>query len=224
MPKPLLLGHRGARNYAPENTFDAFDLALQHGCDGFEFDVRLTADGHAVIFHDATLEECEVDESSYCSLLDAYPQLPTLEQVFQRFSHRAFMNAELKVAGLESRVAEVLHRFPTPHGILISSFLPEVVSTMHDRSPHAELGFICRDPKLLDLWRKLPITWAVLNFKLVTPDLCNKIHEAGRKVLVWTLNNKQQLQEFNAMGVDGIISDDTRLLAEVLRGDVPFVL
>ncbi len=41
-PKPLLLGHRGAKSYAPENTIEAFELALQHGCDGFEFDVRLT--------------------------------------------------------------------------------------------------------------------------------------------------------------------------------------
>jgi hypothetical protein len=45
---PLLLGHRGARRAAPENTLAAFDLALQHGCDGFEFDVRRTLDGRSL--------------------------------------------------------------------------------------------------------------------------------------------------------------------------------
>ena len=55
MALPLLLGHRGARASAgiPENTLASFDLALQHGCDGFEFDVRLTACGTAVVCHDA---------------------------------------------------------------------------------------------------------------------------------------------------------------------------
>ena len=54
MALPLLLGHRGSRVSAgiPENTFASFDLALKHGCDGFEFDVRLTACGTAVVCHD----------------------------------------------------------------------------------------------------------------------------------------------------------------------------
>jgi glycerophosphoryl diester phosphodiesterase len=54
---PLLLGHRGARHYAPENTLDAFDLALAHGCDGFEFDVRMSADHHPIIVHDPNLRD-----------------------------------------------------------------------------------------------------------------------------------------------------------------------
>ena len=51
-PRPLLLGHRGARRVAPENTFFAFDKALRAGCDGFEFDVRLSSDGRGVVCHD----------------------------------------------------------------------------------------------------------------------------------------------------------------------------
>ena len=51
----FFLGHRGARavRQIPENTLASFELCLQHGCDGFEFDVRLSADGQAVICHDA---------------------------------------------------------------------------------------------------------------------------------------------------------------------------
>jgi glycerophosphoryl diester phosphodiesterase len=52
--RPLLLGHRGTCRSASvrENTFNAFNLALTRGCDGFEFDVRLTADRVAVVCHD----------------------------------------------------------------------------------------------------------------------------------------------------------------------------
>jgi len=52
--RPLLLGHRGARaeKSIPENTLASFDCALAQGCDGFEFDVRLSADGQPVICHD----------------------------------------------------------------------------------------------------------------------------------------------------------------------------
>ena len=62
-PKPLLLGHRGAKSYAPENTIEAFELALQHGCDGFEFDVRFTADAQAVICHDPKFNRVEIATS-----------------------------------------------------------------------------------------------------------------------------------------------------------------
>ncbi len=58
--RPLLLGHRGARRAAPENTLEAFDLALAHGCDGFEFDVRMTRDGRCVICHDPRLRGREI--------------------------------------------------------------------------------------------------------------------------------------------------------------------
>ncbi|MGC1220522.1 MAG: glycerophosphodiester phosphodiesterase, partial [Candidatus Sulfotelmatobacter sp.] len=63
--RPLLLGHRGARaeKSIPENTLASFDLTLAQGCDGFEFDVRLTADGHAVVCHDATAHGLKIAES-----------------------------------------------------------------------------------------------------------------------------------------------------------------
>ncbi len=59
---PLLLGHRGARasRQIPENSLASFELCLQHGCDGFEFDVRRSADGVAVICHDAAVGGVEI--------------------------------------------------------------------------------------------------------------------------------------------------------------------
>src|SRR5262249_27028360 len=54
--RPLVLGHRGARHAAPENTLRAFELALAEGADGIELDVRLDGDGRVIVLHDRTLE------------------------------------------------------------------------------------------------------------------------------------------------------------------------
>ena len=55
-PQPVIFAHRGASAYAPENTLAAFELAVQQGADAIELDVKLSADGHAIVMHDETLE------------------------------------------------------------------------------------------------------------------------------------------------------------------------
>src|SRR5882762_10350141 len=89
--KPLLLGHRGARAFRqiPENSLASFELCLRHGCDGFEFDVRRSADGQAVICHDATVGGMEIANTASETL-----PLPTLEDVLRQFAHRAFLDIE----------------------------------------------------------------------------------------------------------------------------------
>src|SRR5215470_4749718 len=103
---PLLLGHRGARRFAPvlENTFAAFDLALEHGSDGFEFDVRLTSCRRAVVCHDPKVGGITVARARSPQLR----QLPVLEEVLSRYSRRAFFDIELKVEGLEQKVLAAL--------------------------------------------------------------------------------------------------------------------
>src|SRR6478752_4216508 len=99
MNRPLLLGHRGLRSrslHIRENTLASFDLALQHGCDGFEFDVRLTADNRAVICHGGRFAGITIARTA-CSRLRA---LPLLEDVLARYARRAFLDIELKVPGL----------------------------------------------------------------------------------------------------------------------------
>src|ERR1700751_175302 len=100
----LLLGHRGARaiRAVPENTLASFDLALAHGCDGFEFDVRRTGDGRALICHDPPIHEIEIARAGPGQLTN----LPDLELVLARYHASAFLDIELKVAGLEPTVLQ----------------------------------------------------------------------------------------------------------------------
>ena len=82
--RPLLLGHRGASKYVPENTLPAFNLALKHGCDGFEFDVRYSSDGQTVLCHDPFLNGLEIGATSHSELCRS---VPTQELAELRAAH-----------------------------------------------------------------------------------------------------------------------------------------
>jgi glycerophosphoryl diester phosphodiesterase len=209
MSLPILLGHRGARAFRPipENTLASFELCLQHGCDGFEFDVRRSADGQAVICHDATIDGMEIENTAANSL-----PLPTLEEVLQQFAHRAFLDIELKVAGLELQTLAELRKHPPQKGYVVSSFLPDVLTAIHDLGSAIPLGFLCDTPDQLRSWHETPAEWVIPQFKLTDRELVELVHAAGKRIMVWTVNRAERMREFAGWGVDAIISDETELL------------
>ena len=208
--KPLLLGHRGARatRSIPENTIASFDLAIKHGCHGFEFDVRLTKDGHAVICHDPKFKGKVIARSSGMDLAE----LPTLEDVLLRYAKTKFLDIELKVAGLEEHTLTGLHKYPPRNGYVISSFLPEVIRKLATLNPQVQLGIICENRSQLSKWRDLPVQSVIVEKKLAQEKLIDEIHALGRKIFVWTINRQKDMERFAEYGVDGIISDETELL------------
>ena len=210
---PLLLGHRGARAFLqiPENTLASFELCLQHGCDGFEFDVRLSADGEAVVCHDAAVGGMEIGKTALKSLA-----LPTLEDVLRQFAHRAFLDIELKVAGLERQTLAELRKHPPQRGYVVSSFLPDVLMAIHDLDPAVPLGFLCDSRDQLRDWRETPAEWVIPQFKLTDRELVELVHAAGKRIMVWTVNRAKSMREFAEWDVDAIISDETELLVRSL--------
>ena len=209
---PLLLGHRGARasKSIPENTFASFDLALQHGCDGFEFDVRLTGCGGSVVCHDPTIDDVTVSRADASQLT----HLPLLEHVLQRYGQRAFLDIELKVAGLESKVLNSLREFRMEEDYVVSSFLSEVVMELKTRSQKIQAGIICDKAGQLVCWRETNADYVIPHYSLVTPKLIKEVQSAGRKLLTWTVNDRKAMLRLAEWGVDGIISDETELLVE----------
>jgi len=214
MTLPLLLGHRGARAFRqiPENTLASFELCLQHGCDGFEFDVRLSADGQAVVCHDATIGGMKIENTASKSL-----PLPALEAALRQFADRAFLDIELKVAGLESQTLAELHKYPPQKGYVVSSFLPEVLRAIHGLDPAIPLGSLCDTAAQLRGWREMPAEWVIPHFKLADGELVELVHAAEKKIMVWTVNRAELMREFAAWGVDAIISDETELLVRSMR-------
>jgi len=208
--RPLLLGHRGARAVPsiPENTLASFDRALADGCDGFEFDVRLTADGEAVICHDPLSAGLEIAAVT-ASQVD---QLPHLDDVLSRYQERAFLDIELKVIGLEKITLECLRKHPPRRGFVVSSFLPEVLLAIRAEDVDVPLGLICETHSELLRWKDLLVDYVIPHHKLATAALLRELKDAGKKSLVWTVNEPAEMVRFRTLGVDGIISDKTSLL------------
>jgi glycerophosphoryl diester phosphodiesterase len=217
MTRPLLLGHRGARadKTFPENTLPSFDLALAQGCDGFEFDVRLTADGQAVVCHDATTRGLEIAESSAQQLA-----LPLLRDVLTRYQSTAFLDIELKVPGLETIVADLLRQLAPARGFVVSSFLPEVLQTIHARDATLPLGLICETRAEFIRWAHLPVDYVIPHHKLLSQNLVAEMKAAGKKLLVWTVNASVDMKRFSKWGVDGVVSDYPKRLVRSLGGPV----
>ena len=216
----LLLGHRGARRYAPENTVAAFDLALEHGADGFEFDLRLTRNRRVLICHDPKFNRVSIRRStlkqlqSSCSSPVEFP--PCLEDVLQRYAKTAFLNLEVKVRGIERQVYRILRRFPPQRGYFISSFLPGVLRELHGVDSSLVLGTLSQTRWQLRRWDSLPATYVVPNYRLLSRGLMEEVHAAKKRVVTWTVNEPKMMLRAAELGVDGIISDDPKLLKETL--------
>ena len=130
-PRPLVLAHRGSRLRAPENTLEAFALALQEGADGIEFDVRRTSDGVPVVLHDPDLDRTTDGRGPLASLpfaalrrLDAGAwfdrrhrgaRIPSLAEVLDLCRGRAVVNIELKIDSGRGLGARRRARAEAPH-------------------------------------------------------------------------------------------------------------
>jgi glycerophosphoryl diester phosphodiesterase len=144
-----IIGHRGASGLAPENTVASFDLAIEQGAEAVEFDIRLTADGEAVVFHDPTLDRT-TDQTGPIAALplaalagvdagarftpdgSAFPfrgqevRIPTLREVLARYPDLPML-IELKVAEAVPVVRQELIRAGAERRVVVASFLSGVV-------------------------------------------------------------------------------------------------
>ncbi len=214
MNSPVLLGHRGARalKSIPENSIASFDGALADGCDGFEFDVRLSADRKGIVWHDPKFRKLQIGQATARQL----PEVAQLEDVLARYQDRAFLDIELKVAGAEQLTVSLLKQFPPRHGYVVSSFLSEVLQRIHAIDAGIVLGLIAEKKTQLQPWTHLPVQYVIPHHRLVTPRFVRTLHEAGKRILVWTVNTTADMKRLTAYGVDGIISDKTSLLVRTL--------
>jgi glycerophosphoryl diester phosphodiesterase len=225
-PRPLLLGHRGARplpllglrwrkpSFPAENTVAAFDYALAHGCDGFEFDVRYTRDRRSVLHHDAALKRHEIAATDYAGLerRSGY-NLACLEEVLARFAATAYLDVELKVDGNEEAIVAALRANPPQRGFVVSSFLPEVLLRLHQLDSTLPLGYICEREEDVARWTELPITAFFPELRLVSQRLIEDVHPRNVKLLTWTVNDPRDMIRLAGWGVDGLISDSPVLLS-----------
>ena len=204
----LRLAHRGDWRRAPENTIPALAAALEvPGCDGVEFDVRLSGDGMPVLAHDETLERVHgrsgrVDEMTARELEEA--GVPTLADALAMIPHHATINVDLK--GLHDRaVVEVLAagRGPTLVNGFVSSFLPDTLERIGRLAPAWPRWLNARhvSADTLRTASELGCTGVSLEFHAIDPATFGAARAAGLDVAAWTVRRRDTWGRLAALGV-----------------------
>lgn len=158
-----IFGHRGASEYAPENTMEAFKLAYEMGADGIELDVQLTLDGQLVVIHDETVnrvsngsglvKDMTLGELKSLHFNRTHPEyrdarIPLLEEVLDYFAQRKFLiNIELKNGifpndGLEAMTLMLVKKYGMLERIIFSSFNHGSMQKMAALEPKAQTAFL----------------------------------------------------------------------------------
>ncbi len=219
--------HRGASSRAPENTVAALMLAARLGASMVEIDIQQTADDELVLFHDDelgrtssgsdplwkhTLEQLkQLDAGAWFSGAFEGEKIPTLEEAVDAVRGKLGLNIELKIHGHERRLEELvasrLQELNCLQWCVITSFDRGAVDRLGELVPGLKAGYIVGrggwDDGLLDSW----VTVLSLEKTLATEKRVGEIHEAGKDVFVWTVNEVQDIRRLSRIGVDGLISN-----------------
>jgi glycerophosphoryl diester phosphodiesterase len=237
MTHTLLIAHRGASAEAPENTLPAFELALEQGAQMIEFDVRPTADGQIVVFHDDTTVRWDGRDRAVAALtLDELRRLdiggaqtPTLDEVCAWAGRTGIgLNVELKAGGIEAAVAEIIRRHGVAAQVIVSSFDFAALQAMRVAAPELKLGALMGSEtlaphvRLREAW-PLPVlrrlgaqAWHPSWQLPLLDQLVPRVRRAGYAVYVWTVDDPAVMRRLLRLSVDGIMTNRPALLREIL--------
>ncbi|HET7541952.1 MAG TPA: glycerophosphodiester phosphodiesterase family protein [Polyangiaceae bacterium] len=238
--RPFVLGHRGARHAAPENTLAAFELARTEGADGIELDVRLDGSGQVIVLHDPTLERVTGGEDARHAEEIPSPELlrlnvgkgervPTLDEVLSwAFEHGQRVNVELKSdvrnrVLLLRQVARIMRRKALPP-VLFSSFHPYFVWWLSRRLPELPRAWLVHQKQRLLKYApglgQLGANGLHPEHVLCDQERVRRLKRAHFLVNTWTVNEPARARSLARMGVDSIISDmPGKILSELSRED-----
>ena len=224
-------GHRGASGYAPENTLEAFELAVQQGAHGVELDVHLSRDGELVVAHDETIERVSDGTGRLCdhSLSElkrlrfnkTHPEyqnarIPTLGEVFELLAPTGLkVNVELKNSlidypDLEARCVELAARMGMTQRVLYSSFNHHSLLRLKAIDPSIPCGILyeCTMVKPWEYAHALGMNALHPHFsELLIPGECDSAHALGLEVNPWTVNDEADILMACRAGADRLITN-----------------
>jgi glycerophosphoryl diester phosphodiesterase len=240
---PKVIGHRGAKAYAPENTLASIHAAADLGIQWVEVDVKLTKDSIAIIFHDEELERCtgtsglvkdftleeirELDAGSWYGESFIGEKIPTLEELLNAVLERGMgVNLEIKPCpGREVETAEVMLDIatriwpddqPPP---LVSSFQHVSLETAMDMMPEWPRGFLMDEHA--GNWKEIAdyIKAATININgnKITRDELEEYMEYGKPILAYTINQPDKARELLRWGVDSFFADNPDVILEAVE-------
>jgi glycerophosphoryl diester phosphodiesterase len=223
------VGHRGAAALAPENSLAAIEAAAAHGMDVVEVDVNRRADGALVLAHGPVLAP---DALALGDGLELAARLGLAVQL------------DVKLPGAEREIAAALRRHDLLERAFVSSFAMPTLEAFAREAPTLPRSYTYPDdrhglsgvrvlrptlravlvalraalPRRLPAWlRSVDAAAATLNWTVVSPAAVEACHALGAAVYVWTVNDPNVVRTLLETNIDGIITDDPRLLARTLR-------
>ncbi len=214
-----VLGHRGASIAHPENTLEAFAACAELGADGFELDVRRSADDVLVVVHDAVLADGRVIRETMAA--DLPDSIPLLADALESNSDQ-FINIEIKnhpsdpdydaEFGISIAVAGLVAAFSASHRVIISSFDMATILRIRQADPSMPLGWLTfgqADPRSIIARAEAHELAAIHPHDLlVDQPFVDRAHDAGLAVYTWTVDDPERIRELASFGVDGVITND----------------
>lgn len=232
----LVIGHRGMKGSAPENTLGAFERAASAGAAAIELDVRRCLTGEIVVHHDPTLARLtdgrdarRIADLSWADLsrarLACGERVPLLVEVLDAMRARGVaVNVEMKhdvpdPDAVVRAVASLITGRDPSQPIVVSSFDPRMILALAERAPQAQRAQLIHrsryhlamleavTPVASRSLRPLPVHAVHLDRELVTPRRIERLHARGLRVAVWTVNDPVEAKRLDDLGVSAIITD-----------------
>ena len=226
-----IFAHRGASAYAPENTVEAFALAMEQGADGIELDVQMTKDGQVVVIHDEIIDRVsdgtgavrdytleELKKFHFSNHMENYENavIPTLNEVLDLIKpSNMLLNIELKTgiywySNLEEKTMELVKEAGMEDRVIYSSFNHYSIKKILELDSHAECAFLYSDVILnVDKYAKnagvCGLHPAVYHLKMA--EFLKEYQESGLKVRVWTVNKKEDMERFIKADLEAVITN-----------------
>lgn len=231
--QPKIIAHRGASAEAPENTLSAFANALPMGVDAIEFDVHLTSDKVPIIIHDFVFGRTTnggylkrttelpfetirtFDVGSWYSGKYVNERIPTLDEVLRLTQGKVALMVEIKQQNSPAEeIAEVVVNYLNITGgdYRIGSFSPQIIQEVQKRAPQYPVIGILEEIEMLEPFVEMNLKHLAIWYSLLTPELIKDLHEKGIEVWTFTVDNPALAQYLDSIGIDGIISNNPRLL------------
>lgn len=215
--RPLVVAHRGAWGPAPQNSFEAFEQAVELGCDAVELDVRRTADGQIAVLHDARVRGRQVARLGHDQLQAMLKdgQAPALEDVLERLAGRIAVDIELKRNGYVEQVMAIVARRLTPDQYVVTSFRDAVLPEVRRFAPEARTGLLISPQRgALDLERRVvqaDVDFVAPQAGLARAGLLAWAAARGLRSWVWTVNDARALTAvLGDARVEAVITDQPR--------------
>ena len=226
-----LIGHRGARNEAPENTLGGFQHIIRLGLTAVEFDVRLLQDHQLAVIHDdnflrtsgrnqlvaTTLSDQLVHTDNRVGW-DNWPHTeptPLLPDVLQLIKHFEHVEVEVKAVNDEHEaqlMVQQLHHFLAGwhDRVVVTSFDLKVLQALQDQHSTFKRGLLVELPfgdAIIPIAKQYGCKHVGLKDIFTTQDLVEKIKFENLTCSVWTVNSIQRAEQLASWGIDGLITD-----------------